>query len=234
MAAYSGPEIVNSGLVLHLDAANKNSYSGTGTTWIDLSGQGNNGTLTNGPTYSSANSGNIAFDGVDDIVNFSTLPYQFLTTGVSISCWFNYTQTTGNDNLISWGNSAFNSVLSYSWEIRIRGSSSVEFSPGVFTVGTAPARLTYSQTPVLNGRNALIDVVYIANGMSYIYENGKLKGSYDYSGVGTYTNTQSLKIGRGTDTYFPGKVFSVKLYNRSLTAAEIQQNFEATRDRYGI
>ena len=53
MSAYSGPEISNDGLVLCLDAANFKSYPGTGTTWTDLSGLGNNGTLTNGPTYSS-------------------------------------------------------------------------------------------------------------------------------------------------------------------------------------
>lgn len=51
------PDIVRSGLVLNLDAAEPASYPGTGTTWYDLSGNGNNGTLVNGPTYNSANGG---------------------------------------------------------------------------------------------------------------------------------------------------------------------------------
>ena len=61
-------QIVRSGLVLHLDAARPASYPGSGTTWTDLSGQGNNGTLTNGPTYSSANGGSIVLDGTNDDV----------------------------------------------------------------------------------------------------------------------------------------------------------------------
>ena len=71
MSAYSGPEIANDGLVLALDAANPRSYPGSGTTWTDLSGNGNNGTLVNVPTYSNANGGSIVFDGVDDYVSGS-------------------------------------------------------------------------------------------------------------------------------------------------------------------
>ena len=64
----SGP-IITSGLVLFLDAGNTSSYPGSGTTWTDLSGNGNNGTLTNGPTYTSSNGGAIVFDGINDFVN---------------------------------------------------------------------------------------------------------------------------------------------------------------------
>ena len=66
--AYN-PRVVTDGLVLCLDAGNVKSYPGSGTTWTDLSGKGNTGTLTNGPTYSSANGGSIVFDGVDDRVS---------------------------------------------------------------------------------------------------------------------------------------------------------------------
>ena len=65
--AYYG-NIVTSGLVLNLDAAKRDSYPGSGTIWRDISGNGNNGTLTNGPTFNSDNYGSIAFDGVDDYV----------------------------------------------------------------------------------------------------------------------------------------------------------------------
>ena len=65
---YYGPRIVSNGLVLCLDAANKRSYPGTGTTWTDLSGNSNNGTLTNGPTFSAGNMGSILFDGTNDYV----------------------------------------------------------------------------------------------------------------------------------------------------------------------
>ena len=58
-------DIVTNGLVLFLDANNTNSYPGSGTSWYDLSGNGNTGTLTNGPTFSSVNGGTIVFDGID-------------------------------------------------------------------------------------------------------------------------------------------------------------------------
>ena len=66
--AYYG-NIVKDGLVLDLDAAKRDSYPGSGTFWKDISGGGGNGTLINGPTFSSGNGGSIVFDGVDDYVN---------------------------------------------------------------------------------------------------------------------------------------------------------------------
>jgi hypothetical protein len=51
MSLIHSPRIVTDGLVLCLDAGNPKSYTGSGTTWTDLSGNGNNGTLTNSPTY---------------------------------------------------------------------------------------------------------------------------------------------------------------------------------------
>ena len=68
MSVIGGPDIITDGLVLYLDAANTKSYIGSGTTWKDLSGNSNDGTLTNGPTFDSGNSGSIVFDGVDDFV----------------------------------------------------------------------------------------------------------------------------------------------------------------------
>ena len=69
MSLSRGPKIVTNGLVLYLDAANKKSYPGSGTTWTDLSGNNNTGTLTNGPTFDSNNGGSIVFDGTNDYVS---------------------------------------------------------------------------------------------------------------------------------------------------------------------
>jgi len=69
---YYGPKIVTSGLVLCLDAANKRSYPGTGTTWTDLSGNSNNGTLINGPTFNAGNQGGIVFDGTNDYISIGS------------------------------------------------------------------------------------------------------------------------------------------------------------------
>ena len=90
MGFYRGPNIVKDGLVLHLDAANYKSYPGSGTTWSDLSGNGNNGTLTNGPTFDSGNRGSIVFDGSNDFVYLSNPSSLAFGTGdFSIEIWCN-------------------------------------------------------------------------------------------------------------------------------------------------
>ncbi len=82
MAGSSGPDLITNGLVLALDAADKNSYLGSGTSWYDLSGNGNTGALTNSPTFNSSNGGSIAFDGTNQCVvvnsNASILSTRFI------------------------------------------------------------------------------------------------------------------------------------------------------------
>jgi len=72
MAFSYSPKIATDGLVLCLDAANNRSYPGSGTAWTDLSRGGNNGALTNGPTFNSANGGSIVFDGTNDYVQVTS------------------------------------------------------------------------------------------------------------------------------------------------------------------
>ena len=78
--------IVQDGLVLNLDAGVNKSYPRNGTTWYDLSNNGN-GTLTNGPTFDRDNGGSIVFDGTDDYVQGS-ISSSIFTGAHSICCWF--------------------------------------------------------------------------------------------------------------------------------------------------
>lgn len=211
------------------------SVKNRGTTLTDLSNNGNTGTLTNGPTYNSNNGGSIAFDGSNDYIVTPTISNQFLTTGVTISIWFFYIPTTANDNLISWGGGAFNGT-SYAWEIRLRGNAgNIEFSPGIGPGGSGtPSRLQYTSPSGWGSRIICIDVTFVSNGVATVYENSVSRATQDYSGIGISSQTNPIWIGRGSDTYFPGRIYSVKVYNRALTSIEIEQNFNATRSRYGI
>jgi hypothetical protein len=87
MAYTTFKPIVTDGMVLNLDAANRKSFVSGSTSWYDLSGGGNNGTLTNGPAYNSANGGSIVFDGIDDICSVVDTPFRFGNT-FTISVWF--------------------------------------------------------------------------------------------------------------------------------------------------
>jgi alpha-tubulin suppressor-like RCC1 family protein len=88
MSVAYNSSIVTNGLVLALDAGNSKSYPGSGTTWTDLTNNGRNGTLTNGPTYSSANGGSLVFDGIDDFV--SSVSNLTLANNFSVSLWLKH------------------------------------------------------------------------------------------------------------------------------------------------
>ena len=97
MAVGYNPKIVTDNLILALDAANIKSYPGSGTTWTDLSGKGNNGTLVNGPTFNSGNSGSIEFDGTNDSISLGPQINSDITeTDITVSFW-TYLDTTSGD-----------------------------------------------------------------------------------------------------------------------------------------
>ena len=100
MGFYRAPQIVTNGLVMYLDAANPKSYPTTGTAWYDRSGNGNTGTLTNGPTFNSGNNGSIVFDGIDDYVSLSSSPN--LTNPLTI-CGFINTSIVSGVNQVIYG-----------------------------------------------------------------------------------------------------------------------------------
>jgi hypothetical protein len=105
MSYTNGPKIVTDGLVLCLDAANRKSYPGSGTTWNDLSGNGNVATLVNGVGYNSNNGGSLTFDGVDDYAITSTITnYKSLNMWVYLDSKFAYLldARTGSPNGYFW------------------------------------------------------------------------------------------------------------------------------------
>lgn len=234
-AIVSSFQIEQKSYVTTFTPTSRGTTVATGGGWADLTGNGNHGELVNGVRESSDNLGSLLFDGTNDYVETAILPYRFLTIGFTVSIVFRYTPTTANDNLISWGNNAFNGTI-YAWEIRLRGNNgNIEFSPGIGAGGSGiPERLQYVSPFGWGSRIICIDVTFVANGLATLYENGVSRASRNYNGIGTSTQTNTVRIGRATDTNFPGNIYSVKIYNRALTAAEVQQNFNATRSRYGI
>jgi hypothetical protein len=217
--AYS-PKIVTDGLVLCLDAANPKSYPGTGTAWADLSGSGNNGTLVNGPVYSSANGGSIDFDGTDDYVSLpNSLGY---TTSVSAFAWIKTDGSPSGGYHIVFGGQ----------ELEISIPTSGQLRTGVFTT----ARY------VNNLGSGLVDGNWHQIGFTF---SGTTKTAYiDSVSVGTQTTAGTLtssfssrtmgRFGSSTSYEMNGFISDAKIYNRALTANEIQQNFNALRGRYGI
>jgi hypothetical protein len=230
MGASAGPDIIDDGLVLALDAADTNSYPGSGATWTDLSGQGNTGTLTNGPTYSSANGGSIVFDGVNDYVR---IPYNsnLNPTTITVSAWIKRNQAVYYSHFIGLpiNNSTWNTpYISYGVEY-IGLSDTISFILG-FTDNT----FAYTNASTY-GNNRWF---YFAG----TYDQSNVKVYIDGALITTraetktvYNSTADFYIGAiNTSSQFPlnGNISQVSIYNRALTAEEVQQNYNALKGRF--
>jgi hypothetical protein len=206
-------DIVRNGLVLNLDAGNLSSYPGSGTTWTDVSGNSNNGTLTNGPTYSSANNGSIVFDGVDDYVNCGT---PSISVGkITVNAWVKITTGSLLHHIVDSASNA--------WHLAILSDNRPYFWNNS-TYHTAAPALTVGQWYMLTGvQGTTLD----------IYINGVL-GQSIASNVNVTTNTVNLGRYQSGGRQLTGNIANAQIYNRALTATEIQQNYNALATRYGL
>jgi hypothetical protein len=240
---YTGG-IVTNGLVLNLDAAKTDSYPGTGTTWRDLSGRGNNGTLINGPTFSGiGKQASIVFDGADDYVLNNTLT-PLITNQLTISVWFFATDVSTDNFIISSENSTFNNSKFLLFQDKVAFFSgrvnTYTFIPGDSTTGNI--RMEFASNSEVLNQWVNITCTFIANNSTGIrgYKNGieDPNSPVNASTVGPLSSTDPLYIGlRNPSTdqrFFDGRIGAVQIYNRALTAQEITQNFNALRGRYGI
>ena len=218
MGCSSGPDVVEDGLVLCLDAGSKRSYPGTGTTWTDTVG-GNNGTLTNGPTFSSANGGSIVFDGSNDEVICGNDASIQITEG-TISAWF-----AAND-----GNSGYNGIIAKqnAWGLFVYDDELVTYS-----WGNSARRGTGIDVGNSAWNNAVMTFTETVGGASNnakVYLNGNLVLT---TTVKHSNQTATLQIGEANaGQHFSGKIAQASVYNRVLTADEIRRNYLSTKERY--
>jgi formylglycine-generating enzyme required for sulfatase activity len=207
--------IVTDGLVLWLDAGTKPSYPGSGTTWIDLSGNNNNGTLVNGPTYSSTNGGVVVFDGVNDYVS---VPINLSTSNYTIIAIARYTGSK-NDRVISsnsgnwllgWWASQTNKYYAEGWVSPASGGTAETSWICYAGVGN-----------------------YISDSWE-LYRNGVSIVGPNNAGV---QGPNGIRLGGSgfVDTESSAcQVGLVLAYNRVLSAAEILQTFNALKSRFGL
>ena len=238
MALAHSPKIITDGLVLCLDAGNTKSYPGSGTTWTDLSGNGNNGTLVNGPTYNSSFGGSFAFDGTNDYASFSSASeLQFLNRlPYTLEVWMYPTSNPGAGTWTGIFNRENSSVGSRDgYNIYLNGSTNqtLYLATERFCTGTATGvGYTYNESVLLNIWH---HVVATYDGTTLrLYRNGEQVNSGNTTGNITNTS-KTLEIGRrGSGSYFNGRLNGQKIYNKALTSTEVTKNFNALRGRFGI
>ena len=216
--------IVTTNLSMFLDAGNASSYPGTGTAWTDLSGNSRNGTLTNGPTYTSADGGAIVFDGANDFVqcsgsltataatfviwmrrngaqdDFDGIIYSRSATATGISFY-------GTTNKISytWNNA----VDTYSWDSGLTIPDATWCMIAVSVTSTAATAYLCQSSGITSATNT------VSHGSS-LFDDIKL--AQDDAGA----------------RFFNGSIAVAQLYNIALSASEISQNFQADRSRFGV
>jgi hypothetical protein len=221
LAIFYNPRTITDGLVLCLDAANSKSYPGSGTTWTDLSGNGNNGTLVNGVGYSGSNLGSLVFDGVDDSIQTSYGPQ---LNDFTVIVWFRSTGGTLNYNRIVDKN-----YVSGLW-IGRQNNIANSWGGGVLESSSPFGR--YITLP----DNQWNMIVSRRQGTTHtIYGNGitnSASGTVSSSALSTTTFAFGNYSGANNVQRLTGNIAQVSIYNRALTASEIQQNFNATKSRY--
>ena len=211
MSLSHSPRVVTNGLILYLDAANTKSCAGSGTTWLDLSGNARTGTLTNGPTYSSSNKGAITFDGTNDYVSMS-LP---TLTDLTISLWIKIVSLPGGEKqaFSSPGDSVGMSVLNnkfFTW-----------IGAGVTGSQTVSTDRWYNWIVTRSGSTTRIVIDTVVDGSAV--------AGRDLTGGTCYLSSKD-----GFDRFLNSTISSASVYNRVLTDAEIVQNFNALRGRFSL
>jgi hypothetical protein len=235
MAINYNPRIVTDGMLVCLDAGNRKSYSGSGTTWTDLSGRSNSATLVNTPTYNSLSH-----------FNFNTSTFQHATVSDigsqsvwTVESWFRITSSLTNQvttvvcNQFD-GVNKLNFTMGTNNAGLVGGAAQWNICVGFFdgswhnTSGFAPTLNTWTHS------------VGTYNGTTVQqYKNGATDTSLTYSG--TPQSGGANRIARRWDAsaidplnFFPGDIAVIRIYNRALSATEVQQNFNALRGRFGI
>ena len=220
MSVQSGPNGVESGLVFYLDAANRKSFANTGTTWTDLSVSGNALTLTNGPIFASTGGGgSIVFDGVDDYASGSVSPVFTGNAPHSIDVWFYLTSYGGGRSWIlvlgQYNTGAEHWILYNATGTQWGVWGGAQISPNI---------------PL----NTWINIITTFDGTTYTcYKNGVSVGST----AATFNFTQNilyLGLKLGGEFNMTGSIASCRMYSRALTSAEVVQNFNSIRGRFGI
>ena len=212
-----GPKLVTNGLTLCLDAADANSYPGSGTTFTDLTNNGNNASIS-GATHSSTNKGYFDFNGSSNLMTISNSVIPDSTLSYSVLVWCKRDRnSSGYEELLSQWTSA-NSSNSFYFGFN---NSNVRFTDNWSDVTVSGAGDTSNWMH-------LVGVYNTTN--AYIYLNGSLAAT---KGSGfSYTGTANLIVGRQgglSSEYFDGKIALIQIYNRALDPEEIVQNYNVQK-----
>lgn len=225
--SYSfGKGIVTDGLVFYVDAANGSSYPGSGTTWTDLIA-GVNGSLINGPTYSSSNGGLVITDGSNDVVNFDSFASSFPVSEGTVCVFVKLTNLSGDADLIAslrYSSSNNMEIYQYSGTIRFK-----------YKAGGTTKEISISTSSFSTSSFYMLTLTFSSSGDKVeAYVDGVSQGSA--TSLGTWSGTPvDWGFGANTSTSSNNQAMqlsSSRVYNRALSSSEILQNYNALKNRF--
>lgn len=250
MAIISGPQrwwidsnptfaakqaVVQDNLLLNLDAGVSSSYSGSGSTWYNLT-TGNNATRV-GPTYSSSvGNGSFLFDGYND--RFTCGTFTGFNNTVTLEAWLRFTSMTADDGddmfIIQGGGSS----LTFDFRTRTTQTGQLIERKGEFRIGGGAAGTTQTINGLSTGTWYHFAGTYDGSTLRF-YLNNILQGTKSYT---DYFSNVSVELGRYAYTNAPdqdalqfnGYLSTVRIYNKALTATEVSQNFNVYKARFGL
>lgn len=234
---YSSPNIIRDTLQVYVDASNKNSYPGSGTTWTDLSGNGRNGTLTLGPTFSTSEvDGYIQLDGVNDYISFGQT-FNFTTQAFTIGMWLKFLSWnagSGANCVLFWKGDFTTS--GYYFEFNLSGGNGAFYTNqgGASQSSIGPAAATQKVLDnwmhLMITRSGTSVIIYI-NGIDVTSSSGShtnpATASTNNFYLGAYTNTAGANITNMRIAMF-------YIWQKALSASDVLYTFNASRKRFGI
>ena len=238
MGVSGGPDMIQDGLVLALDAADRNSYPGSGTTWNDVSGNNKIAQLKNSPSFSITNGGQFSLNGTNNY---------FYTSGTFTS-YANFTMT-------AWVR--VSTVENHRGIFCIKNAAdAADYTDGNFVIHTVTdgyfgmeaqnlyAGNTSRNNTIINGSIAQCTVVCDqSNLLVTYYLNGVSNGTQVITSTITFSDHNALFIGcrqysltgeNNGQNFLTGNIYNILFYNRALSATEISQNYNATKSRFGL
>ena len=237
MSVKGGPNIVKDGMVLCLDAANTKSYPGTGTKWYDQSGNNNTSTHSSGVTYNSSNMGSLVFNGIDTSTTFTPISYP-----ITLPWSFTMELNLNSDMIGKWTNiiDQVNGFTNCTWMFHSEGlafyQSYYNSTTWIWWTG-----IKQGTTLAVNTWNSItITCAPVDSGHTNMnaYLNGIRRtdsstANFLWSDI-NHTMVFDRIGGGATGRWYSGKVATLKVYNRILSADEVFQNYNATKSRYNL
>ena len=237
MGISGGPDMIQDGLVLSLDASDRNSYVSGSATWIDLSGNNNTNTLFGTPTFSSTFNGGLVLNGTSQYTTASDST-SLRPASFSIDTWFRPTSFSGFNTIVVKpvnGPSWTPPFLSYMIRLNNTGTT-LECSTNT---GGTYRNLSPSYTFLANTTYNVSFTLNSSTGAAVAYLNGAVLSSTTFTAGAISYSTPPVIVGASyggspVGEYFAGSIYSVKIYNTILSATEVAQNYNAQRSRFNL